>query len=81
MLQSTSPFSEYVDATFLSIVGVSLLVLIGIIAFMVYFLVRYSRKRNPHPTNIDGNIPLEILWTAIPLVLFMGMFYMDGGGT
>jgi cytochrome c oxidase subunit 2 len=80
MLQSTSPFSEYVDTTFLSIVGVSLLVLIGIIAFMVYFLIRYSRKRNPHPTNIDGNIKLEILWTAIPLVLFMGMFYMGWRG-
>jgi cytochrome c oxidase subunit 2 len=80
MFQSSSPFSDYVDATFLSIVGISALVLLGIIAFMVYFLIRYSRKRNPHPTNIDGNIPLEILWTVIPLGLFMGMFYLGWKG-
>ncbi len=80
MLQDVSPFSEYVDATFLTIVGISLIVLIGILVFMVYFLIRFSRKKNPHPTDIDGNVPLEILWTAIPLVLFMGMFYMGWRG-
>ena len=80
MFQGTSPFSDSVDATFLSIVGISALVLIGILAFMVYFLIRYSRKKNPHPTNIEGNVTLEVAWTVIPLVLFMGMFYMGWKG-
>jgi cytochrome c oxidase subunit II len=80
MFQGTSPFSDSVDATFLTIVGISALVLIGILAFMMYFLIRYSRKRNPHPDNIEGNVPLEVAWTAIPLVLFMGMFYMGWKG-
>ena len=80
MFQGTSPFSDYVDTTFLTIVGISALVLVGILAFMVYFLVRYSRKRNPHPKNIEGNISLEVAWTVIPLVLFMGMFYMGWKG-
>ena len=80
MFQSTSPFSDYVDATFMSIVGVSALVLVGIITFMVYYLIRYSRKRNPHATNISGSLPLELLWTGIPLVLFMGMFYLGWKG-
>ena len=80
MFESTSPFSDYVDATFLSIVGISLLVLLGILAAMVYFLIRYSRKKNPRPENIEGHVPLEIAWTVIPLVLFMGMFYMGWKG-
>lgn len=80
MFQGTSPFSDYVDATFLSIVGISLLVLLGILIAMVYFVIRYSRKRNPHPSNIEGNIPLEIAWTLIPLGLFMGMFYLGWEG-
>lgn len=80
MFQGTSPFSDSVDATFLSIVGISALVLLGILAFMVFFLVRYSRKRNPHPVNIEGNVTLEVVWTVIPLVLFMGMFYMGWKG-
>jgi cytochrome c oxidase subunit II len=80
VFQGSSPFSDYVDTTFLTIVGLSSLVLIGILIAMVYFVVRYSRKRNPHPSNIEGNISLEITWTVIPLVLFMGMFYAGWRG-
>jgi cytochrome c oxidase subunit 2 len=80
MFEGSSPFSDYVDTTFLLIVGVSLLVLLGLLIAMVYFVVRYSRKRNPHPTNIDGNVPLEITWTVVPLILFMGMFYLGWEG-
>lgn len=80
MFTGSSPFSNYVDATFLTIVGLSAIVLIGLIGAMVYFVFRYSRKRNPHPTNIEGNIPLEIAWTVIPVILFMGMFYMGWEG-
>jgi cytochrome c oxidase subunit 2 len=47
---------------------------------MVYFVIRYSRKKNPRPTNIEGHLPLEITWTVIPLILFMGMFYMGWQG-
>ena len=80
MFQSASPFSDYVDTTFLTIVGISSLVLLGLLIAMVYFVIRYRRSKNPHPTNIEGNIPLEITWTVIPLVLFMGMFWMGWEG-
>jgi cytochrome c oxidase subunit 2 len=80
MLQDASPFSEYVDTTFLIVVGISSLVLFGLMIAMVYFIIRYSRKRNPNPTNIDGNVALELTWTIIPLALFMGMFYLGWQG-
>jgi cytochrome c oxidase subunit 2 len=80
MLQGSSPYADFVDATFLSIVGISSLVLIGLLIAMVFFVVKYRRKKNPHPTNIEGNIPLEIAWTVVPLVLFMGMFYLGWEG-
>ncbi|MGB6647303.1 MAG: cytochrome c oxidase subunit II [Bacteroidota bacterium] len=80
MFEGTSPFSDHVDATFLIITGISLVVLIGLVAAMILFVVKYSRKRNPRPTNIEGNVPLEILWTAVPLVLFLGMFYLGWEG-
>ena len=80
MFESASPFADYVDTTLLLVAGVSLLVLIGLVVVMVLFVVRYSRKRNPHPSNIEGNTALEVLWTVIPLVLFMGMFYLGWEG-
>jgi cytochrome c oxidase subunit 2 len=80
MFESTSPFSDHVDATFLIVVAISLAVLIGLVVAMVMFVIKYSRRKNPHPTNIEGNVSLEVLWTAIPLVLFMGMFYLGWEG-
>jgi cytochrome c oxidase subunit 2 len=80
MFTGSSPFSDYVDATFLTIVGISLLVFLGLLIAMVYFIIRYSRKKNPHPTDIEGNISLELTWTIIPLILFTGMFYLGWRG-
>jgi len=75
MFTSSSNFTNEVDALFAYIVGLSLIVLIGITVAMIYFVIRYSRKKNPVPKNIEGNLTLEILWTGIPLILFVSMFY------
>ncbi|HVN48011.1 MAG TPA: cytochrome c oxidase subunit II [Bacteroidota bacterium] len=80
MFSGSSPFSDYVDTTFLTIVGISLLVFLGILIVMVFFVIRYSRKKNPKPADIEGHIPLEITWTVIPLILFMGIFYLGWRG-
>ena len=80
MFTSASNFSNNVDAVFLYISILSLIVLIGITVAMVYFVIRYSRKRNPVPTHVEENLTLEILWTGIPLVLFISMFYFGWVG-
>ena len=80
MFKGASPYADVVDAQFVFIVGLSLAVFLGLMAAMILFVVKYSRKRNPHPTNIEGNLPLEILWTVIPLGLFMYMFYLGWEG-
>ena len=80
MFKGASPFADVVDADFLFIVGLSLLVLLGLMIAMITFVIKYSRKKNPHPTNIEGNVPLEVIWTVIPLALFMYMFYLGWEG-
>jgi cytochrome c oxidase subunit II len=80
MFKGASPFSDFVDADLMFVVGVSSLVLLGLLITMVTFVIRYSRKKNPHPKNIEGNLPLEVVWTVIPLGLFMYMFYLGWDG-
>lgn len=75
MFTNSSNFSNSVDATFLYILGLSAIVLVGIIVTIIYFVIKYSRKKHPVPTNIASNTPLEIMWTVVPLILFMSMFY------
>jgi cytochrome c oxidase subunit 2 len=80
MFTSASNFTDSVDSVFLYITALSLIVLVGITVAMIYFVIRYSRKRNPVPTHVEENLTLEILWTVIPLVLFLSMFYFGWVG-
>lgn len=70
-----STFVTGVDNAFIFILGIAFFFLIGITAVIIYFLFRYNKKRNPTPTHIEGNNTLEVIWTLIPLLLVMGMFY------
>jgi len=74
-MSGASNFVQGVDLTFIIILGISVFFLISITAVMIYFVIRYSRKRNPKATNIEGNTKLEIIWTVIPLILVLIMFY------
>ncbi|MEJ5306366.1 MAG: cytochrome c oxidase subunit II [Ignavibacteria bacterium] len=75
MLSKASNFIKEVDGVFLFILGVSVLLLILITFLMVYFVIKYNRKKNLTPKNIKGNTTLEIIWTVIPTILVVGMFY------
>jgi cytochrome c oxidase subunit 2 len=75
MLSNASNFIKEVDGVFLFILGISVLLLILITFLMVYFVIKYNRAKNPRPKNIKGNTTLEIIWTVIPTILVIGMFY------
>ncbi len=69
-----------VDNILYAIAGISVVLLAGVTATMIWFVIRYSRKRHPRAENIEGNLWLEILWTVIPTLLVMGMFYAGWKG-
>ena len=67
--------SANVDNVMYFITGVSVFMLVLVTFLMIFFLVKYNRKRNPIAENIEGNLPLEIIWTVIPTILVLAMFY------
>jgi len=75
MNTGASNFNELVDLGFYIIIGISLILFIAITVVMIYFVIRYNRKRNPKATNIEGNNKLELIWTVIPTILVLVMFY------
>ncbi|GAB4330482.1 MAG: cytochrome c oxidase subunit II [Bacteroidales bacterium] len=75
MFSDASNFVHGVDLSFAVIFGISLFFLIGITAVMIYFVFRYSKKRNPNPTTIQHNTRLEVIWTVIPTILVVVMFW------
>ena len=60
-------------------IGTSLL--LGIVGLLIYSLVRYRRVEGDTGDGlaIEGNLPLEIFWTAVPaiVVLFIGIYSYD----
>ena len=75
MFNGASNFSHDVDFIFLFSLIVSIFFLVLITFSMVYFVIKYNRKRNPKAINFHGNIGLEITWTVIPTILVLIMFW------
>jgi cytochrome c oxidase subunit 2 len=65
-----------VDQAFWYILGISIALLCGITVVMVYFVVKYRRSKNPVASDIRDNYPLEIMWTIIPTLIALSMFYI-----
>ncbi|MBN2596033.1 cytochrome c oxidase subunit II [Labilibaculum sp.] len=74
-IPDASNFVKGVDTSFEVILGIIFFFLIAITATMIYFVFRYRKERNPVATQIHGSVSLEILWTVIPTLLVMVMFY------
>lgn len=75
MLSSASAYAESVDMVMIYIISVSVILLLGITAAMIYFVIKYNRKRHPKAKQIEGNVALEVIWIAVPLVIVLSMFW------
>jgi cytochrome c oxidase subunit II len=76
MFKNTSEMAKSVDMTFLYIVIISVIFLVGVIAVMIYFVIKYDHKRHPVGKDIEGNFWLELTWITIPTLLALSMFYV-----
>ena len=73
--------TQAVDPVFMFLFAACLVLLVGITVAMVWFVVRYHRSRAPHPTSqAEGSLWLEIVWTALPTILVLAMFYYGWAG-
>lgn len=80
LLSGASNLAAGVDKAFFFIFAISFLFTIAITALMIYILIHFSRKKNKNPQQFTGNTKLEIIWTVVPLIIVLVMFYygMEG---
>jgi cytochrome c oxidase subunit 2 len=78
--QQASNFVAGVDLAFMIILGVSIFFLIALTVIMLVFIRKYRKEKHPKAVQNEGNNKLEALWTAIPLVLVLVMFYFGWMG-
>jgi len=69
------------DALFEVLFSIGTILFLGIVGLLLYSLVRFRRRPGDSSDGqaIEGNLPLEIVWTAIPavVVLFVGIYSYD----
>jgi cytochrome c oxidase subunit 2 len=69
------------DALFKVLFSIGTILFIGIVGLLIFSLVRFRRRTDDSSDGaaIEGNLPLEIVWTAIPavVVLFVGIYSYD----
>ena len=75
-----SNFVSTFNTSFYFIAGISLFFLIGLTIVMLYFVFRYNNKKNKIAVQNEGNTRLEIIWTVIPILLAIAMFYYGWAG-
>ena len=81
MAPSVNITAEAVDPVFYFILGISVIILIGIAIALIYFAIRYNRKRCPVPEEMKEDILwLELAWTIIPTIIVLAMFWYGWEG-
>ena len=47
------------------------LISVFVLLLLIYVMWRFSAKRNPVPSQLTHNTPLEIIWTVIPVLILV----------
>lgn len=79
-MSGASTYSGLVDNAFWFILGTSVILLVGITLTLIWFIVKYRRSQNPNPAQIEDSKRLELLWTILPTILVLVMFYYGWAG-
>ncbi|MCH8212005.1 MAG: cytochrome c oxidase subunit II [Planctomycetes bacterium] len=75
--ESASTVAPEVDFAFDFITGISIFFFVLIVGVMLWFMFKYRRRGHlPSMESPTHNTPLEITWTAIPMILVVLIFYI-----
>jgi cytochrome c oxidase subunit 2 len=61
------------------------LITVFVLGLLVYVMVRFRASRNPVPSTVTHNTPLEVVWTVVPIIIliviaipsFKLLYFMD----
>lgn len=66
-----SPTAEGIHSLHDLLFAVEAAICVFVLAILAYILVRFNAKANPVPAKFSHNTLLEIVWTAVPIVILV----------
>jgi cytochrome c oxidase subunit 2 len=79
MPESASTFGPDIDRMYYVILVITGIVFVVTEVLLVWFLIRYRHKEGRKAEYIHGNVKAEIVWTAIPFVIVLGIALASRG--
>ena len=67
----SSPVMESIASLHDFIAWIMVGVVVLVFVLLGYVVYRFSERRNPSPATFSHNLPLEIVWTAIPVAILI----------
>lgn len=75
--ENVSTFGEEIDSLFYLIYYITGAAFLLVTALMIIFLILYRQREGRRAVYSHGNTTLEIIWTIIPAVVFVGLSFMS----
>lgn len=79
MPESASTFGPDIDRMYYVILIITGIVFVVTEVLLVWFLVRYRHKEGRKAEYLHGNVKAEIVWTAVPFVIVLGIALASRG--
>jgi cytochrome c oxidase subunit 2 len=68
---AASPVMERVHGFHNMLLVIQISIVVLVLGVLAYIIVRFNSKRNPDPSRTAHNTLLEIVWTAVPIVILV----------
>ncbi|MBI3452969.1 MAG: cytochrome c oxidase subunit II [Rhodospirillales bacterium] len=71
MQTPASPVKEWIHSFHNLLLVIITLVTIFVLGLLIYTMIRFRKSANPTPSRTSHNTLLEVLWTAIPIIILV----------
>ncbi len=68
-----SPTADRIYAFNVQLMVIETLIVIFVLGLMAYIVVKFNKKANPVPSKTTHNTLLEVIWTAVPILILVGI--------
>jgi cytochrome c oxidase subunit 2 len=71
--EAVTPTMEKIDSSHDFVTILSIIIALFVMVLLLIVIFRFNEKSNPTPTTTTHNLPLEIAWTVIPILILVAM--------
>lgn len=68
-----SPSAQQVHDLNALLLWIEVAIVVFVLGILAYCIVRFSEKNNPVPSKTTHNTALEVIWTAVPILILVGI--------